>query len=187
MLDIPNQIGIAPFFHGDLQIEQRLNTETGFSIAKQPADWTKDICLFHLPEHLRKKWWDLAAKQLHSKLKRDQNFSSFIDEFKAFAYFKTIPILPEHKFDVIVRPPGEACRGGRVEAFTFGTRLTRITRHLRHRRADMAIAHVSHAVPDWSGGTRIADALAEFSRRWSRRLSPSSASGWRCCTRSSVR
>ena len=63
-----------------------------------------------------------------------------------------------------------ARRWGRVEAFTFGTRLTRITRHLRHRRADMAIAHVSHAVPDWSGGTRIADALAEFSRRWSRRV-----------------
>lgn len=63
-----------------------------------------------------------------------------------------------------------ARRWGRVEAFTFGTRLTRITRHLRHRRADAAIAHVARAVPDWSGGTRISDALAEFSRRWSRRV-----------------
>ncbi len=63
-----------------------------------------------------------------------------------------------------------AQRWGRVEAFTFGTRLTRVTRHLRHRRADMAVAHVARAVPDWSGGTRIADALAEFSRRWSRRV-----------------
>lgn len=63
-----------------------------------------------------------------------------------------------------------ARRWERVEAFTFGTRLTRITRHLRHRRPDAAIAHVARAVPDWSGGTRIADALAEFSRRWSRRV-----------------
>lgn len=63
-----------------------------------------------------------------------------------------------------------ARRWGRVEAFTFGTRLTRITRHLRDRRADVAIARVARAVPDWSGGTRIADALAVFSRRWSRRV-----------------
>lgn len=59
---------------------------------------------------------------------------------------------------------------GRVEAFTFGTRLTRVTPYLRDRRADAAVARVARGVPDWSGGTRIADALAEFSRRWSRRV-----------------
>ncbi len=59
---------------------------------------------------------------------------------------------------------------GRVEAFTFGTRLTRITRQLRHRRADVAIARVARAVQDWSGGTRIGDSLREFNRRWSRRV-----------------
>lgn len=58
----------------------------------------------------------------------------------------------------------------RVEAFTFGTRLTRITRHLRHRRADAALARVGRSVADWSGGTRIGDALHEFNRRWSRRV-----------------
>jgi uncharacterized protein with von Willebrand factor type A (vWA) domain len=59
---------------------------------------------------------------------------------------------------------------GRVEAFTFGTRLTRITRQLRERRAEVALARVSRVVPDWSGGTRIGDALAEFNVRWSRRV-----------------
>ena len=59
---------------------------------------------------------------------------------------------------------------GRVETFTFGTRLTRITRQLRERRPDAALAHVSRAVPDWSGGTRIGDALHEFNLRWSRRV-----------------
>jgi len=29
---------------------------------------------------------------------------------------------------------------------------------------------VSHAVPDWSGGTRIGEALAEFNRHWARRV-----------------
>jgi uncharacterized protein len=59
---------------------------------------------------------------------------------------------------------------GRVETFTFGTRLTRITRQLRERRPDAALAHVSRAVADWSGGTRIGDALKEFNLRWSRRV-----------------
>ena len=59
---------------------------------------------------------------------------------------------------------------GRVETFTFGTRLTRITRQLRERRPDAALAHVSRSVADWSGGTRIGDALHEFNVRWSRRV-----------------
>jgi len=59
---------------------------------------------------------------------------------------------------------------GRVETFTFGTRLTRITLQLRERRPDTALAHVSRAVSDWSGGTRIGDALHEFNLRWSRRV-----------------
>jgi uncharacterized protein with von Willebrand factor type A (vWA) domain len=59
---------------------------------------------------------------------------------------------------------------GRVETFTFGTRLTRITRQLRERRPDAALARVSRAVADWSGGTRIGDTLHEFNLRWSRRV-----------------
>jgi len=59
---------------------------------------------------------------------------------------------------------------GRVETFTFGTRLTRITRQLRERRPDAALARVSRTVADWSGGTRIGDALHEFNLRWSRRV-----------------
>lgn len=59
---------------------------------------------------------------------------------------------------------------GRVEVFTFGTRLTRVTRQLRHRRPDIALARVGRSVTDWSGGTRIGDALREFNRRWSRRV-----------------
>jgi len=59
---------------------------------------------------------------------------------------------------------------GRVETFTFGTRLTRITRQLRERRPDAALGRVSRTVADWSGGTRIGDALHEFNLRWSRRV-----------------
>jgi uncharacterized protein len=58
----------------------------------------------------------------------------------------------------------------RVSAFTFGTRLTNITRQLRFRDPDAALAQVSRAVRDWSGGTRIGACLREFNVRWSRRL-----------------
>jgi uncharacterized protein with von Willebrand factor type A (vWA) domain len=57
-----------------------------------------------------------------------------------------------------------------VEAFVFGTRLTRITRQLRGCDADGAIREVSRRVPDWSGGTRIGEALRAFNVRWGRRV-----------------
>lgn len=58
----------------------------------------------------------------------------------------------------------------RVEAFVFSTRLTRITRQLRGRELDRALGDVSRAVPDWSGGTRIGDALKSFNFEWGRRV-----------------
>jgi len=58
----------------------------------------------------------------------------------------------------------------KVEAFVFSTRLTRITRELRQRNLDRALSDVSRAVPDWSGGTRIGDALHTFNFQWSRRV-----------------
>ena len=58
----------------------------------------------------------------------------------------------------------------RVTAFLFGTRLTNITRALRNRDPDAAIARVQTEVVDWSGGTRIGTCLAEFNKRWARRV-----------------
>jgi uncharacterized protein len=58
----------------------------------------------------------------------------------------------------------------RVSAFVFGTRLTNVTRHLRARDPDEALAQVTAAVADWSGGTRIGVCLADFNRRWARRV-----------------
>lgn len=57
-----------------------------------------------------------------------------------------------------------------VETFVFSTRLTRITRLLRRRDIDQALHNVGRQVHDFSGGTRIGQALAEFNRRWARRV-----------------
>jgi uncharacterized protein len=58
----------------------------------------------------------------------------------------------------------------RCEAFAFGTRLTRITAELRGRDPDLALRRAADAVADWSGGTRIGEAVAELNRAHGRRL-----------------
>lgn len=63
----------------------------------------------------------------------------------------------------------------KVEAFVFGTRLTRITHQLKKRNVDDAIKDVSKTVQDWSGGTRIGDALHDFNYTWGRRVLGQSA------------
>jgi uncharacterized protein len=56
-----------------------------------------------------------------------------------------------------------------VEVFTLGTRLTRVTRELRHRDPDVALKAAGAAIPDWSGGTRLGDALKAFLDLWGQR------------------
>jgi len=49
-----------------------------------------------------------------------------------------------------------------TEVFTLGTRLTRVTRELAVPSPDAALAAVSAAVADWSGGTRLGADLKAF-------------------------
>ncbi|MFX8879648.1 VWA domain-containing protein, partial [Acinetobacter baumannii] len=39
-----------------------------------------------------------------------------------------------------------------------------------HKDVDVALGKIGAQVEDWSGGTRIGPALAEFNRKWSRRV-----------------
>jgi uncharacterized protein with von Willebrand factor type A (vWA) domain len=59
--------------------------------------------------------------------------------------------------------------GENAESFVFATRLTRLTRSLRTRSPERAIQRAAAAAPDWSSGTRIADALKAFNDRHGRR------------------
>jgi uncharacterized protein with von Willebrand factor type A (vWA) domain len=54
---------------------------------------------------------------------------------------------------------------GRVETFTFSTRLTRVTEHLRGRSYRQVLRRLTE-VRDWSGGTRIGESIAQFNREW---------------------
>lgn len=62
-----------------------------------------------------------------------------------------------------------AVRALGAESFVFATRLTRLTRALATGGPDQAYAHVASMTPDWSGGTRIGEALARFNDEHGRR------------------
>jgi uncharacterized protein len=58
---------------------------------------------------------------------------------------------------------------GRVETFTFATRLTRVSELLRGPSYQIALKSLT-GVRDWSGGTRIGESLREFNESWARLL-----------------
>lgn len=73
-----------------------------------------------------------------------------------------------------------------VEVFTFSTKLTRITPDLEKRDPKVALTRVSGTVKDWSGGTKIGEALQTWNKEWSRRLARGRpialilSDGWDC-------
>ena len=62
-----------------------------------------------------------------------------------------------------------AAGGPRAEVFTFATRLTRLTRVLARVPPEVALERAGRAAPDWSGGTRIGEALKAFLDRYGAR------------------
>ena len=56
---------------------------------------------------------------------------------------------------------------GRVETFTFATRLTRVSELLRGPSYKRALRRLTE-VRDWSGGTRIGEAIRDFNQEWGR-------------------
>jgi uncharacterized protein with von Willebrand factor type A (vWA) domain len=58
----------------------------------------------------------------------------------------------------------------RVEVFVFSTRLTRVTRQFAASRLQAALAGVRETVTDFSGGTRIGEAIRTFNIDWRRRV-----------------
>jgi uncharacterized protein with von Willebrand factor type A (vWA) domain len=83
-------------------------------------------------------------------------------------------LLFAHAIRSNIRSPGTepgSTRGRRrVEVFVFSTQLTRVTRQFAGARADAVLSRVRDAVRDWSGGTRIGDAIHRFNTHWARRV-----------------
>ena len=58
----------------------------------------------------------------------------------------------------------------RTEIFTFNTALTRVTGLVSPAHTVRSLARLGAGVPDWSGGTRIGECLAEFAAGHADRL-----------------
>ncbi|MDH4190327.1 MAG: VWA domain-containing protein [Betaproteobacteria bacterium] len=58
----------------------------------------------------------------------------------------------------------------RAEIFAFNTSLARVTPLLSPAEVERSLMELSAGVPDWSGGTRIGECLAEFNARYLDRL-----------------
>jgi uncharacterized protein with von Willebrand factor type A (vWA) domain len=56
----------------------------------------------------------------------------------------------------------------KAEAFVFATRLTRLTGRLSSRDVASALEAAREQVADWSGGTRIGEAVSRFNRQYAR-------------------
>ena len=57
-----------------------------------------------------------------------------------------------------------------AETFLFSTSLTRVTRQLAKRAVDDVVPTLPRHVTEWSGGTRIGEALKRFNVDWARRI-----------------
>jgi uncharacterized protein len=62
-----------------------------------------------------------------------------------------------------------AVRAVGAEAFVFSTKLTRLTRLLGGRHPQLALNKAMASASDWSGGTKIGEAIAAFNDGWGRR------------------
>lgn len=56
-----------------------------------------------------------------------------------------------------------------AEVFTLATRLTRVTAELSHGDVERAVRAAGAQVPDWTGGTRLADGITQLLDGWGRR------------------
>jgi uncharacterized protein with von Willebrand factor type A (vWA) domain len=113
---------------------------------------------------------DIVGIPYRSRTMRIEPLTVIVDISGSMARYSRMFL---HFMHALVNGSGRA--GLRVNAFVFGTRLTNVTRQLRARDPDEALAQVAAAVADWSGGTRIGACLAEFNRRWARRIPLSSS------------
>ncbi len=58
----------------------------------------------------------------------------------------------------------------KIETFVFSTSIHRITEQLHQKSFQLALQLLSDTIPDWSGGTRIGESLASFTKDYGNKL-----------------
>jgi len=74
--------------------------------SETPHDaWRRDICLFAIPEHLRAKWWEMAARQIETLPSGLDGMEPFARAVAEFAQFKHVPLPRQCAFEVTLTSP----------------------------------------------------------------------------------
>jgi hypothetical protein len=128
------RFSIAPRFANSLDWRERLQvgrretswrpaseSECALLVANDATEetWRQDICLFSIPEHLRAKWWNLAARQIETLPARLDGMEPFAQAVAEFAQFKRLPLPRRCAFDVTLTSPQEAHQTPLAEAELF--------------------------------------------------------------------
>ncbi len=101
------KIGMAPFFHSDIAMTDRLIDCDRLQLSTEDIDYNNDICFFYISELLRKQWWLNAAIELADELPYQPNFDRFVLNFKEFAHYKGLPFNLYHEFGIIITEPSQ--------------------------------------------------------------------------------
>ncbi len=67
--------------------------------------WRRDVCLISIPEHLRAKWWEMAARQIETLPARIDGMEPFAQAVVEFAQFKRVPLPRQCAFDITLSSP----------------------------------------------------------------------------------
>jgi len=86
------------------------DAERSALVANETSDevWKRDVCLFAIPEHLRARWWEMAARQMETLPAPLDGLEPFARAFAEFAQFKRVPLPPRCAFEVTLTSPEQA-------------------------------------------------------------------------------
>jgi hypothetical protein len=113
------QIGMASRFHSDLPLANRLDGAVKLAPAAGPVLWTQDVCVFRLPEHLRRRWWDSSAQEILEQSAERLGFAAFVKAFREFAAYKCMPLAADAKFGVLIRASGQTSSAAEIPCFAI--------------------------------------------------------------------
>src|SRR5262245_61348527 len=125
---------VAPFFHQPVDWSSRLLVSGGVEVesgcfvprtpwrAPTPAELAvlvtdrsparRDeldgcLCLFALPQHLQRTWWDLLDRARLAGTTHLDGFDAFVREVASLLAFKDLPVPAGASFDLVASQPGQ--------------------------------------------------------------------------------
>ena len=141
-------------------LDQRRTRRFKRARAGEECDWRRTI------REAVRHGGELGVYKYRARATRPRPMVVLVDVSGSMERFARVILTFVH---VLAQRPARRRRAP-LEVFLFGTRLTRVTRAFTARGSTRPSLQRRREVPDWSGGTRIGDALYRFNHQWARRV-----------------